>query len=129
MATATNGASAPAAPAKPESAPAAPAAPESASAPAAPAIDIAELIAAPEKREPAFRIPAGAPSVPFGDFTLSVGVSTRGASKGTPHLVLSLGAQQQGFSKSAIAVALLNDLIPRAEVLALWAAADAARAK
>lgn len=126
MATATNGASAPAAPAE-KSAPAAPAAPESA--PAAPAIDIAELIAAPERREPAFRIPSGAPSVPFGDFTLSVGVSTRGASKGTPHMVLSLGAQQQGFSKSAIAVAILNDLIPREEIRALWAAADAARAK
>src|SRR5439155_10780431 len=102
---------APVAPAPVAPAPVAPA--PVAPAPVAPAIDLDAILTTPDRREPAFRIPAGAPACAYGDFTLTKGVSTKGTDKGTPHFVMVSGQSQKGFPESAISYAILHGLISR----------------
>lgn len=96
--------------------------PSNAPAPVAPTIDVDALTAAPVRRTPTYRVAENAPAHEFGDSLLSRG--THGKS-GAASLVLTNGTQQTGFPIAAVSVAIMEGLISRDEIGALWSAADA----
>lgn len=94
-------------------------------APMAPAVDVEALTAAPARRTQTYRVPDGATRAEFGDQWLTRG--THGKS-GAPSLVLVNGTNQTGFPYSAVLIAIMEGIVPRAEIEALLAASDARKA-
>jgi hypothetical protein len=83
--------------------------------------EVDKLTAVPAVREPAYRLADGAPRLPFGKQSLTLGTATKA---GHAAYVLVNGTAQTGFPTAAVAIAIRDGLIARDTIKALWAAAD-----